>query len=235
MAYSATLLINRAWYLSGIVGRGLETVSGEQVTDGLFLLNALLDFKATDTKLIPYYEYYPMTLVQGQELYFIPGLVQIETFNFYIGNVRYPTTEMQRVDYFGNGRVEGIQSLPFVWNFERVEGGGNLRVYYAPMGNYAASISGKFALTNVTEFQDLSLTYDGFYIEYLRYALAEYMCQYYDVSFSEDKRMMMRKMEKKLTWVSPPDLSMQKTNFISSGVALNWAQTNLGKGWTALT
>lgn len=234
MAVTALDLINRSWYLSGIVGRGLETVSGEQGTDGLMLLNALLDFKATDTKLIPYYVYSQFNLVQGQELYYIPGLVQLETFTFYIGTVRYPTTEVQRVDYFGNGRVEGIQSLPFTWNLERVKGGANLRIYYAPMGNYVASISGKYALTDVTLFTDLSLTYDGFYIEYLRYALAEYMCQYYDVQFGADKERMMQKMEKKLAWVSPPDLSMQKANFISGQIGLTWAQVNIGKGWTAL-
>ena len=66
MAYTAAELVNRAWYLSGIVGRNLETVSGQQATDGLFLLNTLLSFKATDLRLIPYYKRYQFSMVAGQ-------------------------------------------------------------------------------------------------------------------------------------------------------------------------
>ena len=45
MPYLAQTLITRSWYLSGIVARGAQTVTGDQITDGLMMLNALLDFK----------------------------------------------------------------------------------------------------------------------------------------------------------------------------------------------
>ena len=55
MAYTARMLITRAYYLSQIVSRQLQEVSGEQIEDGLFLLNALLQFKSTDLREIPYF------------------------------------------------------------------------------------------------------------------------------------------------------------------------------------
>jgi hypothetical protein len=231
MSYPAVLLINRAWNLSGIVARDLETVSGGQVTDGLFLLNALLEFKGADLSLIPYWTRATVNLIQGQELYYIPNLYQIETFTFNIGAVRYPTMDTPRNIYFGNGRVDNIQSLPMEWHLERADGGSNLYVYYLPNSNYVANYTGKFALTDVTLNQDMALTYDGFYIEYLRYALAEYMCLEYDISFAADKKAMLAKMEKKLSYVSPPDLTLKKVNFMNSSQPLNWAHINISPGW----
>ena len=230
--YPASLLISRAWNLSGIVARGLETVSGEQTTDGLFLLNELLEFKACDLDLIPYWQRTTLQLVQGQEKYFIPGLVQIETFTFNIGPVRFPTNEVPRNKYFGNGRVDNIQSLPFAWHLERAEGGSNLYLYFEPNQNYIANITGKYALTDVDLFTDLTTVYDGFYIAYLRYALAKYMALEYDITFSADKEKQLMVMAKKLQYISPPDLSLNKVSFISGKqIGWDWQSINLTTGY----
>ena len=66
MAYTALELVTRAYYLSQIVAREAQTVSGSQISDGLYLLNALLDVKASDLQLIPYYQEYDFTSVAGQ-------------------------------------------------------------------------------------------------------------------------------------------------------------------------
>lgn len=232
MAYPASLLITRAFYLSGITARQLETVSGQQMADGLFLLNELLDFKAFDTRFIPYYTYSVLNLVQGQEEYFVPNLFEVETFTFNIGPVRFPTSSSSRVDFFGRGRVDNIESLPFEWRFEREKGGGRIRLYFLPAQNYVSHIMGKYGLTDVTVNTDLSAVYDGAYIAYLRYALAQYICQEYDVNFAPDKAAMLQTMEKKLSWVSPPDLTLNKMSFINRGISMNWAQANIGKGYT---
>lgn len=231
MTYPAVLLINRAWNLSGIVARDLETVSGGQVTDGLFLLNELLEFKGSDLALIPYWTRSALQLLQGQETYYIPNLYQIETLTFNIGDVRYPMMDTTRNIYFGNGRVDNIQSLPMQWHLERVDGGSNLYVYYLPNSNYIANYTGKFALTDVTLNQDMALTYDGFYLAYLRYSLAEYMCSEYDITFAPDKARKLAQMEKKLQYISPPDLTLKKANFINTSTPVNWAHINISPGW----
>ena len=217
--------------MSGIVGRGLQTVSGEQSTDGLFLLNELLDFESCDTNLIPYWQRATLQLVQGQEEYFVTNLLQIETLTFNIGPVRYPMTDVTRDKYFGSGRVDNIQSIPFIWHSEREKGGSRIRLYYLPMDAYVADITGKYGMTDVTLNTDLSTVYDGFYIAYLRYALAEKMCQEYDIVFAPEKKKYLETIIKKLTFVSPPDLALQKVQFITKKTPLNWAQINLGRGF----
>ncbi len=79
MTYLAQTLIARSWYLSGIVARGAQVPSGDQITDGLFMLNALLDFKQIETDLIPYWTYILMPLVGGQEYFYLPSVCSIET------------------------------------------------------------------------------------------------------------------------------------------------------------
>lgn len=232
MAYTATQLITNSWYLSGIVARNLETVSGDQTTDGLYLLNVLLDFKATDARLIPYFTLYTFNLLQGQEVYFIPGLYQVETMTFNYNEVRYSMIELNRDKYFGAARVNNIQSLPFNFHVERVEDGANIYVYYLPNVTYPATIVGKFGLTDVTLNEDLTTVYDNFYIEYLRYALADMMCQEYDIVFAPQKARMLQIYEKKLQDVSPPDLSMRKFSSLQRGTTLDWAQVNIGHGWS---
>jgi len=232
VAYTVTELITRAWYLSGIVAKDLQTVSGAQITEGLYLLNALLAMKSVDMRLIPYYRKYDFTLVAGQETYFLENVIDIETFTFFLdGDVRYPTNKVSRDSYFGTGRVTNIQSLPFMWYPERKENGINLYVYFLPQAPYAAQITAKFALTNVDLTTDLSLTYDNFYIEYLRYALAQYMCQDQDMEFPASKTKMLRSIQKQLAWVSPPDLTIKKTRFINNKTGVDWQQINIGRGW----
>lgn len=71
MAYTTLQLINNAYYESGIVSRGFETVSGQQANDGLQFLNDLIADKTVENGLIPYYQEYNFTAVTGQERYFI--------------------------------------------------------------------------------------------------------------------------------------------------------------------
>lgn len=229
--YPCTQLITRAWNLSGIVAKGFEVVQGDQGETGLFLLNELLSLKAADTSLIPYFQRIEFPLVAGQEKYFIPNLLAMETFTFNIGDVRFPTGPSSRHNYFGDGRVDSIQSLPFQWHYEREEGGGYLYVYYLPQSNYIAKISGKFGLTNVQFQTDLSTVYDSFYIAYLRRSLARYMAHEYDIEFSGDKLKVLEEMEHKLKWISPPDLSMRKINFLNKRAGFNFAHTNISPGY----
>lgn len=131
MTYPAQTLITNAWYLSGIVGRNAQSVSGDQITDGLRLLNALLDFKSVQTDLIPYWTYNTsISCVAGQESYFIPNCIAVESVTFNQNVVRYAMDYVSRKNYFGSGRIDNIQTLPFNWTFNRGLGGGTLYLYF---------------------------------------------------------------------------------------------------------
>lgn len=231
MAYPARLLINRAWSLSGIVARGLQTVTGQQTSDGLYLLNGLLDFKTIETDLIPYWTYIEVAGVANQEEYFLENVYAIESVTFNIDVVRYPTDYTTRRNYFGTGRIDNISALPFNWTFNRSLGGGTLYLYFLPEANYPLKLMVKKGLQDVDLDTDLLTVYDRSYIEYLRYALAQYMCSEYGILFNPESEKILKSMVRTLMYVSPPDLSMIKTSILTEGSGYNYGDINTGKGW----
>lgn len=246
MPYTAQTLITRSWYLSGIVARGAQTVSGDQIHDGLMMLNALLDFKQIEIDLVPYYTYIEMPAVGGQEFYFLPNVAAIESITFNIGEVRYPMDSSTRSHYFGSGRVDNIETLPFNWNFNRALGGGYLGLYFIPEANYPLKMMVKLFMVDVALNTDLTNIasvlpytfinnsnqgYDTSYIEYLRYALAQYMCSEYGILFNPESAKILQKYERKLMYIGPPDLSMIKTSILTEGTGINYGDVNIGKGW----
>lgn len=231
MPYLARELINRAFYLSQVVSRELETVSGQQVSDGLVWLNALLSLKSAYSRLIPYYQQYEFNATPTVEEYFVPNLVQPETLTFNIGPVRYSTMPAGRKAYFGAGRVDNINSLPFNWHFERVLGGSNIFLYFVPDSAYPIKIWGKFGFDNVTLDQDLLETFDEYYIDYLRYRLALRICSEYGIPFQPQAMEELAELEQAMTDVSPPDLTLTKYSSLQGDGGINWADVNLGRGW----
>jgi hypothetical protein len=324
MVYTAQTLITRSWYLSGIVARNLQSVTGDQITDGLMLLNALLDFKQIETDLIPYYTYIEMPFVGGQEYYFLPNIAEVELATFNIDVIRYPMDYTHRRSYFGSGRVDNIQTLPFNWNFNRGMSGGTFSAYFLPQANYPLKMMVKLFLNDVSLQTDLtnfgsalgsgfvsniqvinggtgyiqpptvtiagvgtgatafanvlngavtsvsldqaginytetpSITfsggggtgavaeanissytflqtnnagYDTSYIEYLRYALAQYMCSEYGILFNPESEKILTSMKRKLMYMSPPDLTMIKTSILTQSTGINYGDCNLGRGW----
>jgi hypothetical protein len=232
MAYTTLQLINNAYYESGIVSRGFETVSGQQATDGLEFLNELLQDKTVDNCLIPYYLELDFAAVIGQEKYFIPNLIEIDTFVFFIDTIRYQTQNRGRREYFGTSRANNIQSLPGSWHMERCFGGANLYIYFIPNQNFPLTIWGQFRLQNVVINQDLSLTLDQFYITYLKYDLAMRLCTEYNYSVppgvAKQHAAYVDKISKKS---GPLDLNIIKLSSLQKRGGINYGQINLGHGW----
>jgi len=232
MAYTALQLITRAYYLSQVVARQLETPDGEQIADGLYLLNADLQYKATDIRLIPYFVRYEFPTIQGVEEYFIDNLLYVDSMTFNLGDVRYSMNELTRKQYFDYARIDNVQALPFSYRVERELDGSRIFLYFLPDQVYDVKLSGKFGFTTVTLTTDLSTIYDPFYIEYLRYSLAIKICEEFGCTVPDATLSKYKEMQKKLMEVSPPDLSIQsRTYFNSRPPSMDWQQVNIGKGW----
>ncbi len=231
MPYTASQLITRAYYLSQVVARNLQTASGQEMEDGLYLLNALLDIKASDLRLIPYFTPYTFNTVQGTEEYFIPNLLYADTVTFNIGDVRYSMSEMTRKQYFATARIDNVQSLPFSYRIERVLNGSNIFFYFLPASTYVIKIWGKFGLTDVTFDTDLSTIYDPYYIEYLRFALAEYICTEWGTTFPDEAKAKYAEIRKKLLEISPADLGIRKQSYFTRGPFIDWQSVNIPGWW----
>lgn len=235
MAYTTQQFITNAYYLSNIVSRDLETVSGSQLEDGLFRLNGYLAMQAADVGHIPTYTVYDFVGVIGQEIYFIPGLVEVETMTFNIGTVRYSMQPTSREDYFATGRIDGIESLPYQWHMERAFQGGidgaNIYLYYTPIQPYPFKLTGKFLLTSVALNQDLSLFFEPFYLEYMLYKLAIYLCEYFNVTPPMSVEAQLKSFEQIIRDISPMDLTMQKLNYFGQATGFNYVDAVIGLGW----
>lgn len=232
MAYTTLQLINNAYYESGIVSRGFETVSGQQANDGLQFLNDLIADKTVENGLIPYYEEHNFTAVAGQEKYFIENLIEIDTFVFFIDTVRYQTENRARREYFGSSRADNIQSLPGSWHMERCFGGANLYIYFKPNQAYPLTIWGQFRLQQVTINQDLSLTLDRFYINYLKFDLAARLCAEYNYNVPPGVAKALASYEDNISKKSGPmDLRLVKLSSLQRRGGINYAQVNIGHGW----
>ncbi|CAB4127668.1 hypothetical protein UFOVP93_6 [uncultured Caudovirales phage] len=232
MAYTTNQLITGAYYAAGIVSREFETVSGSQMGDGLVWLNNIITEKSVDEGMIPYETTYNANFVIGQEIYYIPNLLQIDTLVFFLDAVRYAMKYEKRNAYFGCSRVENIQTLPFEWYFERQLGGGNLYIYFKPDQNYPMEIHGIFLQPSVALGQDLSLTLDEFYITYLRYALADRICSefsYTTPAFVLQKLGMYQAFINKKSRIL--DLRISKTSTLQKRGSFNYGFVNLGHGW----
>lgn len=232
MSYLARKLITKAFHTSGIVAKDLQSITGAQASEGLELLNELLAIKTVQQELIPFFKEYTLTAVVGQEKYFIPNLIEIETFTFNIDTVRYPTEKKGRVQYFGSGKAENIQSLPFSWHLEKAKGGANLYLTFLPAAAYPLKIWGKFSLDSIASLDvDLSLTYDLPYLIYLRYALAEYICSEYNMPLPSQASIKLSEIEQSVIYISPKDYSLKQVTSIGEP-GVDWYRINILGGWT---
>ncbi len=230
MAYNATELITDAYDLSGIVARDYETVSGSQVSAGLRMLNALLAIKTVESRLIPYFTLYEFNTVAGTADYFIAGLISIETMTFNLQEVRFSMQNLGRKAFFNTPSVDNITSLPYSGRVEREKGGTRIYFYYVPDDVYVIKLMGKFSLASVTLATNLETTLDAFYIEYLRYALAGYICDDNKIPFAQQPKLT--KYEALITDVSPMDMTVTKISSFRRQSGVNWGTANLSNGWT---
>lgn len=234
MSITLNELINRAYYLSGKVARGLETVSREDSADGLFLLNNVLSRLSINNRNIPFYARYEFNTVAGQESYFINNLINFDPITFNINTVRFALLPQTRDEYFGQYRVDNVQTLPGVYHSEREKGGTRIYLYPVPAQVYVIKLSGKFFLTSVSrdDLQDnLLLTYEQNYIDYLRYLLAKEICVENVLTFSPQHQQQLEEYEKMYKDISPMDLSLRKQSMFTQNDGFNWGMANLFKGY----
>lgn len=233
MAFTAQQLIARSWYLSGIEARELQSIGGDRMAVGLELLNSLLNFKQGETDLIPYYQYNStISTVIGQEKYLLTDWADIRALSFNLGTVRYKMTYVNNDRYFSQVRVNNITSLPFTYTYIRQNGGIALYLYFLPDKVYTLNIYGKKFISDVTLSTDLLLAFDKVYIEYLRYALADYMCQEYGVEMPPRQQKILNSYIKKLKSFSPPDVTVATAGLNQGGGAAGWTFIQFFQGWS---
>jgi hypothetical protein len=232
MAYTARQVITKAYYLSGIYARRLETVDGADMTLGLELLNDLLGDKTADYSLIPFYKKYTFNTIAQTASYFIDSLLDIETETFNIGLTRFSTKRLSRKQFFDVPQSDNVYSLPQTWHPERSLNGTTIYFYPVPDAVYSITLFGKFALSEVPTFEtDISLVYEKVYRNYIAYKLAQIICDENQLSLADPIMRQLAEYERKLEYQSPIDLTMRKISTLSSGYSGVELPNPLWNGW----
>lgn len=224
-------LISNAFYLSGIVARGLQTVSGEQTGDGLFLLNNILAEKSITSNFLLYYTHDTFETAAGQEIYDIDGLVDLTQLTFNINDVQFPLIRETQYTYFGLGKIIDLQSLPSHYYAERKVNGTRLYLYFVPDAVYTVNITGKYALSQVELLDDLTDTLDLFYLSYLQYLLAKRLCEFYGVTMNESALGTLAALDDQIDRMVGVDLSIRRRSMFNQSNQLNLTGANLYAGW----
>jgi hypothetical protein len=228
----AVEIINRALVLSGLVSRGLQQASGEQGKDGLFWLNQLLAEKSATGRMLPYYGHIEVTPTIGEKVVFFEGMVTADTFTFNIGDIRYPVKVTNRNRYFGEARAENINSLPYEWYWERVPGGINIYLYFAPGSEYPLKLTGLISFSPVTFDTEMNPIMDAFYQNFLMFELAESICLWSKISMPPATAAKLERLRKEVTDINPKDYTQTKISMYGGDVALSYAGINFAKnGW----
>lgn len=234
MAQNVLSVLTQSLYLSGIVSKDFNQPTSNQNEDALMCLNDILSEKSVDDALNPYYSSYEFDSDPGEENYEIPNLIQVDTLTFLLNSVRMSMQYVGRDMYDGCTRAENVNSLPYMYYYERKKGGADLKMYYPPNQIYPFTIWGKFGLTSeVGYFDDLSEVYDRFYIAYLKAATAERLCDYYNIEVPRRLEKLLEQYDIVFSnQISPPDMTVTGMNVFGKYVWPNWAFINIGnEGW----
>lgn len=239
MTYTSSELVINAWYLTGAVSRELQTVNATQFEIGMNALNELLAIQTANLGMISYFNEYEFTAVPAQEKYFIPGLTQTETLTFVIptsdqtaNRPRFPMSYKTRDEYFATPRANGVSSLPYIYTVERQTGGSNIYMYFLPAQAYVFTLWGKFSLTSTVPNQDLSLLFDPFYLKYMRYAVAIYCCEEYNIIPPNSVKERLKEYEAFIRNTSPSDLTLNIQCPFNGNYSPNWAFANGSGGYS---
>src|SRR6185503_4317075 len=126
----------------------------------------------------------------------------------------------------------GLNGVQFVMNSRW----GGAQVQVQTLGTSSATNNITFAnfstLNGLYQVQFTAL--DQFYIDYLRYRLAARICMENNFAIPPTVREMLDIYRQKIIKMAEPmDLQIQKTSCLTRAIGVNWAQANVGKGWTS--
>ncbi|WP_342227839.1 hypothetical protein [Rickettsiella endosymbiont of Rhagonycha lignosa] len=210
MSCTVTEIITKAWNLSGIVAAQAETVSGDQLSDGLEHLNDFLALQNANARMIPYTRVQQLTCVAHSEELFVQHLLSLDSLT--LSEEKPSCYLLQSLPLLGRKQYFNQDSSLFLrprfYHLEKTKGGSLLFLSPTPDKTYSLKLVGKFGLTEVNPNDDLSAIFDRDYLLYLRYGLADYLCDLYNHPFSAKGKL--KEIERKLLDASPLDLSMEK-------------------------
>jgi len=245
MPYLTSQLVVRAFQSAGLYSPDIGNYpTTNQLNDGLFLLNEGLSENNLLGEMQKYTRLIEVPGIIGQEIYFIPNMLDIQTFTFNLTNVRYSVQQRTRSEYFSVSRVDQVNGLPYIYHIERayendedtgaIISGSNVYVYFPPSQQITFNIHGLFEQALVQLNTDLSEFMQASDLKYWRLKLASFICAFYEKEMPMKAAEQLDIIEEKIRTFNSPDLSSpaQTVNLFGRAQSINYGQVNIGRGWT---
>lgn len=174
--YTVRQLVSESYYLTNIVARDNEVVSGTQSALGLLLLNTIIDFSRTDKQIIPFWENKSYSTATGVSKYYIKNLSSIENITYLNGSEIIPLRMLNSSEYYDSTLSTNNTGDTGAYYAERLSGGTNIILVNTPASDSTMYIHGKFACIELEFTSNLLDYFELGYIEYLTYKLADSIC-----------------------------------------------------------
>jgi len=173
-------IIDRAYRIIGVRSKD-QALSGDDVGQGLYILNQMLDHYSADSQLIAYYDVIEFPLVVGQESYTISDqlvadvtnkrLVYLKYVNLIDNQYRYPVRVENDTMFYRFTRDETVTRRPSIVFLQQEIGQSRITFIEAPDKTYTCVVKGKFILAHL-ELSTIITQVPIAYHRYLEYALA---------------------------------------------------------------
>ena len=142
--------------------------------------------------------------------------------------MRIGLREQGRGRYDGENRVNDTQAPPGYFNYEKVLGGVNLSVWPLPSSDYTVTITGLFALSSVTMNTDLSLTYDDFFIVFLKLLVIRRLAAKYKRKLDQTyKDMLVEAKEAIENSFNEPDFTSTPLSLVDGGTTIDSTEAQI--------
>lgn len=228
MSYTVTQMISDAFFEAVIVARGAKTLTEENLATGLQYFNEVLGRTLIDEAIVPFYKKHEFNLLENIESYDIPYLISVETFDFFLNDVRFPLAKNDFRQYWGASKATNVDTLPNQYLCQRILGGAKASVSPNPSQTLPAVIWGTFGLTDATYNEDLREVYDVYYITYLRALLANMLCLAYGQEMPQKLATHLAEYDKLIRKRSAPlDLTMNVINPFNNRGGYSYVMANL--------
>lgn len=173
-------IIDRAYRIIGIRSKD-RALSGDDVEQGLYILNQMLDHYSADSELIAYNDVISFPLVAGQRDYTISDqltadvtnrrLVYLKYVNLVEQQYRYPVRVHNDTIYYRFTHDENVTRRPEFVFLQQEIGQSRITFVNKPDKDYTCIVKGKFILQHL-ELSTIITQVPIAYHRYLEYALA---------------------------------------------------------------
>lgn len=172
-------IIDRAYRIIGVRSKD-RALSGDDIGQGLYILNQMLDHYSADSELIAYYDLISFPLTIGQESYTISDqvtadvtnkrLVYLKYVNLIDQQYRYPVRVENDTTFYRFTRDETVTRRPNLVFLQQEIGQSRITFIVKPDKAYTCVVKGKFILAHL-ELSTIITQVPIAYHRYLEYAL----------------------------------------------------------------